>query len=207
ACWAAATAATTAIPKPRTVSALGVRPSRPKASATGIANPRTRARTSGLMTEVFTTPLAPGWRDRTSVRGPRPDGRRTPRTPRAGGGRARSCCGRARGTDSGDRSPGKYARRSDQPRFISMVVDPRRASFDLSRPDRMYPPVMSRFTAWSLLAVFGIGVFLAGLELMITATALPSILLDLAITDQIGKPAFSELRHASWIITGSLLAY
>jgi len=66
---------------------------------------------------------------------------------------------------------------------------------------------MSRFTAWSLLAVFGIGVFLAGLELMITATALPSILLDLAITDQIGKPAFSELRHASWIINGYLLAY
>ena len=66
---------------------------------------------------------------------------------------------------------------------------------------------MSRFTAWSLLAVFGIGVFLAGLELMITATALPSILLDLATTDQIGKPAFSELRHASWIINGYLLAY
>ena len=66
---------------------------------------------------------------------------------------------------------------------------------------------MSRFTAWSLLAVFGIGVFLSGLELLITATALPSILLDLAVTDQIGKPAFSELRHASWIVTGYLLAY
>ncbi len=66
---------------------------------------------------------------------------------------------------------------------------------------------MSRFNAWSLLAVFGIGVFLAGLELMITATALPSILLDLATTDQIGKPAFSELRHASWILNGYLLAY
>ncbi len=66
---------------------------------------------------------------------------------------------------------------------------------------------MSRFNAWSLLAVFGIGVFLAGLELLITATALPSILLDLATTDQIGKPAFSELRHASWIVTGYLLAY
>ena len=66
---------------------------------------------------------------------------------------------------------------------------------------------MSRFTAWSLLAVFGIGVFLAGLELMITATALPSILLDLAVTDQIGEPAFSELRHASWIVNGYLLAY
>jgi MFS family permease len=66
---------------------------------------------------------------------------------------------------------------------------------------------VSRFTAWSLLAVFGIGVFLAGLELMITATALPSILLDLAVTDQIGEPAFSELRHASWIVNGYLLAY
>jgi MFS family permease len=66
---------------------------------------------------------------------------------------------------------------------------------------------VSRLGAWSLLAVFGIGVFLAGLELMITATALPSILLDLAVTDQLGKPAFSELRHASWIINGYLLAY
>jgi MFS family permease len=66
---------------------------------------------------------------------------------------------------------------------------------------------VSRFTAWSLLAVFGIGVFLAGLELLITATALPSILLDLAVTDQLGKPAFSELRHASWIVNGYLLAY
>jgi MFS family permease len=66
---------------------------------------------------------------------------------------------------------------------------------------------VSRFSAWSLLAVFGIGVFLAGLELMITATALPSILLDLAITDQLGEPAFSELRHASWIVNGYLLAY
>ena len=66
---------------------------------------------------------------------------------------------------------------------------------------------VSRFNAWSLLAVFGIGVFLAGLELMITATALPSILLDLAVSDQLGKPAFSELRHASWIVNGYLLAY
>jgi MFS family permease len=66
---------------------------------------------------------------------------------------------------------------------------------------------VSRLGAWSLLAIFGIGVFLAGLELMITATALPSILLDLATTDQLGKPAFSELRHASWIINGYLLAY
>jgi MFS family permease len=71
----------------------------------------------------------------------------------------------------------------------------------------LYPHAVSRFSAWSLLAVFGIGVFLAGLELMITATALPSILLDLAVTDELGKPAFSELRHASWIVNGYLLAY
>lgn len=71
----------------------------------------------------------------------------------------------------------------------------------------LYPARVSRFNAWSLLAVFGIGVFLAGLELMITATALPSILLDLAVTDELGKPAFSELRHASWIVNGYLLAY
>ncbi len=55
--------------------------------------------------------------------------------------------------------------------------------------------------------MFGIGVFLAGLELMITATALPSILLDLAVSDELGKPAFSELRHASWVVNGYLLAY
>ena len=71
----------------------------------------------------------------------------------------------------------------------------------------VYPRWVSRFNAWSLLAVFGIGVFLAGLELMITATALPSILQDLAVSDQLGKPAFSELRHASWIVNGYLLAY
>jgi MFS family permease len=66
---------------------------------------------------------------------------------------------------------------------------------------------MQRRDAWLLLAVFGIGVFLAGLELMITATALPSILLDLALIDELGRPAFSELRHASWIVNGYLLAY
>jgi MFS transporter, DHA2 family, triacylglyceride efflux pump len=71
----------------------------------------------------------------------------------------------------------------------------------------LYPHPVTRFSAWSLLAVFGIGVFLAGLELMITATALPSILLDLAVTDQLGEPAFSELRHASWVVNGYLLAY
>ncbi|MEA2548554.1 MAG: hypothetical protein QOE42_1152, partial [Chloroflexota bacterium] len=92
-----------------------------------------------------------------------------------------------------------------------IVDDGRLAGVSLRPPARaardLYPQAVSRFSAWSLLAVFGIGVFLAGLELMITATALPSILLDLATTDQLGKPAFSELRHASWIVNGYLLAY
>jgi MFS family permease len=93
-----------------------------------------------------------------------------------------------------------------------MEVDPNDVTRGLSTrwsagAPALYPQPVSRFSAWSLLAVFGIGVFLAGLELMITATALPSILLDLAVTDQLGKPAFSELRHASWIINGYLLAY
>ena len=50
-----------------------------------------------------------------------------------------------------------------------------------------------------LLAVLGAGVFLAGLELMITAVALPSIVTDLA--------DWTQLRRASWIINGYLLVY
>ena len=64
---------------------------------------------------------------------------------------------------------------------------------------------MERRTAIVLLAVFGTGVFLAGLELMITAVALPSILADLA--DPNGSSAWIELRKASWIINGYLLVY
>ena len=56
-----------------------------------------------------------------------------------------------------------------------------------------------------LLVVFGAGVFLAGLELMITAVALPSILADLV--DAAGTSAWMELRKASWIINGYLLVY
>ena len=48
-----------------------------------------------------------------------------------------------------------------------------------------------------LLAVMGIGVFLAGLELMITAVALPAIIVDLA--------DWRQLRTASWIVNGYLL--
>ncbi|HEX5149066.1 MAG TPA: MFS transporter [Candidatus Limnocylindrales bacterium] len=64
---------------------------------------------------------------------------------------------------------------------------------------------MDRRSAIVLLIVFGTGVFLAGLELMITAVALPSILKDLA--DPSGASAWIELRKASWIINGYLLVY
>ena len=64
---------------------------------------------------------------------------------------------------------------------------------------------MSRGSAAVLLAVFGTGVFLAGLELMITAVALPSILTDLV--DAAGTTAWEELRKASWIVNGYLLVY
>ena len=58
---------------------------------------------------------------------------------------------------------------------------------------------MDRRAALVLLVVLGAGVFLAGLELMITAVALPSIVTDLA--------GWTELRRASWIVNGYLLAY
>jgi MFS family permease len=64
---------------------------------------------------------------------------------------------------------------------------------------------MNRPWAVALLAVFGTGVFLAGLELMITAVALPSILADLVAAN--GTSAWIELRKASWIINGYLLVY
>jgi len=58
---------------------------------------------------------------------------------------------------------------------------------------------ISRRDALILLAVLGTGVFLAGLELMITAVALPAIVTDLA--------TWTRLREASWIINGYLLVY
>jgi MFS family permease len=57
---------------------------------------------------------------------------------------------------------------------------------------------MGRPAAIVLLAILGSGAFLAGLELMITAVALPSIVVDLA--------DWSALRTASWIVNGYLLA-
>jgi MFS family permease len=60
---------------------------------------------------------------------------------------------------------------------------------------------MNRTTRLVLLAALGLAVFLAGLELMITAVALPTILLDLAR----GPDALTQLRRASWIVNGYFL--
>ena len=49
-----------------------------------------------------------------------------------------------------------------------------------------------------LLAALGVGACLVGVELMITAVALPRILADMA--------DWTALRHASWIVNGYLLA-
>src|SRR6188472_3901648 len=72
-------------------------------------------------------------------------------------------------------------------------------------PARLDSSAMDRGTRLVLLGVFGAGVFLAGLELMITAVALPSILADLVAAN--GTSAWTELRKASWIINGYLLVY
>jgi MFS family permease len=56
---------------------------------------------------------------------------------------------------------------------------------------------MGRGLAMALLAVVGVGAFLSGLELMITAVALPAIVVDLA--------DWTALRTASWIVNGYLL--
>ncbi|MDE3097802.1 MAG: MFS transporter, partial [Chloroflexota bacterium] len=58
---------------------------------------------------------------------------------------------------------------------------------------------MGRLPRIALLAALGGGVFVAGLELMITATALPSIVVSLA--------DWTRLREASWIINAYLVAY
>ena len=58
---------------------------------------------------------------------------------------------------------------------------------------------MSRNARLVVLAALGLGVFLVGVELMVTAVVLPQILATL--TD------WTQLRHASWIINGYLVAY
>ena len=68
----------------------------------------------------------------------------------------------------------------------------------------MYPSPDDQGSAYALLGVMSAGVFLAGLELMVTAVALPTIILDFSANAQ--NP-FAELRRASWIVNGYLLAY
>jgi MFS family permease len=58
---------------------------------------------------------------------------------------------------------------------------------------------MGRRDSYLVLGVLGVGVFLAGLELMVTAVALPQILATIA--------NWTDLRKASWIINGYLLVY
>ncbi len=58
---------------------------------------------------------------------------------------------------------------------------------------------MQSRSSYLMLTVLGVGVFLAGLELMVTAVALPQILATIA--------DWTDLRKASWIINGYLLVY
>jgi EmrB/QacA subfamily drug resistance transporter len=56
-----------------------------------------------------------------------------------------------------------------------------------------------RLTAWAILAVASLGVFLGGAELMVVAIALPSIVADFG--------GWADLARASWIVNAYLLAY
>ncbi len=58
---------------------------------------------------------------------------------------------------------------------------------------------MTRNTKLIVLAALGLGVFLVGVELMVTAVALPQILGSLS--------DWTQLTHASWIVNGYLVAY
>ena len=58
---------------------------------------------------------------------------------------------------------------------------------------------MSSGTRLVVLAALGLGVFLVGVELMVTAVALPQILESLS--------DWTQLTHASWIVNGYLVAY
>ena len=54
-------------------------------------------------------------------------------------------------------------------------------------------------SAWGILVVASLGVFLGGAELMVVAIALPSIVADFG--------GWGDLGHASWIVNAYLLAY
>lgn len=57
----------------------------------------------------------------------------------------------------------------------------------------------SAASAWGILVVASLGVFLGGAELMVVAIALPSIVADFG--------GWADLAHASWIVNAYLLAY
>ncbi len=60
-------------------------------------------------------------------------------------------------------------------------------------------PGRSPASAWAILVVASLGVFLGGAELMVVAIALPSIVADFG--------GWADLAHASWIVNAYLLAY
>ena len=68
-------------------------------------------------------------------------------------------------------------------------------------PALQAPDGQARASRFLFLALLSLGVFLAGLELMVTAVALPAIIGDASIGD------WTQLRRASWIINGYLLAF
>jgi MFS family permease len=68
-------------------------------------------------------------------------------------------------------------------------------------PTHQAPNRQARVSRVLFLALLSLGVFLAGLELMVTAVALPAIIGDSSIGD------WTQLRRASWIVNGYLLAF
>ena len=92
-------------------------------------------------------------------------------------------------------------------RPTSSRVNPVRSTTCRPSPTARYTPPVSRGASLVLLGVLGAGVFLAGLELMITAVALPSIVVDLARRAGSPSSGWTQLRRASWIVNGYLLVY
>ena len=66
---------------------------------------------------------------------------------------------------------------------------------------RQAPPHQPRASRFLFLTLLSLGVFLAGLELMVTAVALPAIIGDASMGD------WTQLRRASWVINGYLLTF
>ena len=88
---------------------------------------------------------------------------------------------------------------SARPRGTAGAQSAQRSSRPRSVPGYTRAMRLSRRESLVILAILGAGVFLAGLELMVTAVALPSIVVDLA--------DWTQLRRASWIVNGYLLVY